>query len=288
LTQSTVEIRVEPGAFLIAQPFTQMRGAQVLGDTVRHNITLINNGGTLCYSGIVEFNFENGDGYRHTAGDLQFESSRACMAFGKGGKMTIDPGVTLNYGQPGRGMLALRTGGTLDIQKGGELIVHNTLVFGEYKSEDQFREISISLEKGSALRFAPGAHLSNELSQFPEDAVLTVYMNGGVLDDAALPKAERALIRRVYPNKRAESNAGLHVHGNPFADALSFSMVRDAATPFSAGLYTLEGRLVRQLEGHAEAGESKYEMISGDLTPGLYILNIELPEGVLSRKVMRE
>lgn len=44
-----INLTINEGYTLLTQPYVQLRGAQVEGDTLRHEVNLINNGGILCF-----------------------------------------------------------------------------------------------------------------------------------------------------------------------------------------------------------------------------------------------
>lgn len=286
-TQEHVQVTVDPMGFLIAQPFTQMRGGPVLNDTLRHTYTLTNNGGTVCTYGIVEFVFQGGDGYRHNAGNVDFGSKNSCMLFGKGGKLIVPDGVTFEYGRAGMGMLALRTGGIIELGQGSELHLHNQFVFGEYRDENKPQSFDIYLKPGARLTFGAGSSLSNRLSKFPDATFLNVHMQGGVLDDSHLSKRERALIRRIYDDA-PESGPPVHVFGNPFHDVLTYTYGAERKTQLTTQLYTASGKLVYTQSRVTGVGNQRHDIQTAALAPGIYLLRIVTADAVITRKVVKQ
>ena len=285
-TQQQLDIYIDFSANLNFQPFTQLRGAEVLGDTLRHTVNLINNGGTLCGYTFIDIVFENGNKYSHRAGKLDLIGPKSCMSFGNGGILSVEKNATLNYGSLGNGMLALRTGGVIEIGKNAELEIGGSLVLGEYRHETSPQKFEIILKRGSKLSFAEGAHLLNYLSKFPNETFLDVYLEGGVLDDRYLSEADKTLIRRHYASPMLEFEENLEIHGNPFSDVLEFSFISEEGIPLEANLVALDGRILQRKGLQSVAGHNLFSFETTDLAAGIYLLQIVTPNGKATRRVV--
>jgi hypothetical protein len=284
--QITVEV---PFLFsLNFQPYVQMRGGYVVGDTLRHAFTLLNNGGTLCGYNFVDLIFNGDDGYTHKSGKLDLHGPMACMSFGRGGTLRVADGATLQYGKPGNGMIAFRTGGNIEIGRQAELHIGGSLVIGEYHEELSPQSFEIHLKPGSKLTFAPGSHLRNFLSKFPAATYLDIYLEGGTLDDAGLVSAERALIRRHYTSLQAEFADNLQMLENPFSDRLAFAFTSRADLPLTIELLGLDGRSLRRMETITKAGNNSYQLETAHLPSGIYVLSLQTPYGQCGKKVVRQ
>lgn len=286
-TQQTIDLYVDWDATLMFQPFTELRGGLVQGDTIRHHVNLINNGGTLCTYPFIDLHFENGDGYTHRAGKLDMQGPNACMQFGKGSALTVESGARLDYGRPGHGMLALRSGGKVVLKHNAELVIHHILAFGEYRWEDSPQTFEVHLQPGSKLVFGPEAVLTNGLTAFPEVSRLDVYMEGGTLDDSNLAPQERALIRRIYPSAHEELASNLQILGNPFGEHLECTFLSDRVMPLELELITLDGRIVAQTSQMAEKGVNRILWPQPDLANGTYLLRLRTPYATCTKKVGR-
>lgn len=286
-TVEHIEIIVNPTATALFQPYTYLRGGQVLGDTLRHTYNFINNGGTICTYGFIELNFQGGNDYTHRSGKVEFNSPNSCFRFGKGSTLRVEDGSVFHYGKPGRGMLALQTGAQIEVGKGSELILQNKVVFGEYKTENEPASIRIDLLPGSKLTFAPGASLSNELSKFPEREFLWIYMRGGELDDSGLSPQDRALIKRVYVNPVSELDAALEMQGNPFAEQLRFSLEGNAGQSLDLAMFNPSGQLTATKSLRLSAGTNEINWDLPELPQGVYLLRVKRGSVVITRKVIK-
>lgn len=286
-TQQTVDVYVEFDSYLTMQPFVELRGGHVLGDTLRHNFNLINNGSTICTFGFAELIFENGDYYTHRAGKVAFGSKNSCMLLGRGGGMRIEDGVTFHYGQPGAGMLAIKTGGKLIFGRGSELVIHNKLIFGEYKDDPEAADIHIYLDRGSKLAFAPGSELSNQFSKFPEECKLNVHLRGGILDDSGLSEAEKQLIRRIYDDPYQALADNLSILGNPFSAQLGLSILGAGGEDIALELYGVDGKLHAARTLRLEKGQNDLQIDTRQLPAGLYLLQVGDGKATITKRVLK-
>ena len=286
-TQENIDIIVGWDVYLTAQPFTQLRGAQVVGDTLRHTYNVINNGGTVCTYGLIEVIFEGGNSYIHQAGKVNFGSKGSCMLFGRGSSLEVADGTTFHYGAPGLGMLAIKTGGKLTIGRGSELVVHNKLVFGEYEDDPEPADIHIYLDRGSKLTFAPGSELSNQFSKFKDVCLLNVHLRGGELDDSGLSEEDRKLIRRIYDDPRELFAENVDVLGNPFSGELSVSILSEGGEEVELTLYGLDGKVYGEREVQLKQGYNGIEMDTGTLPAGVYLLQVDNGAAAVTERVLK-
>lgn len=286
-TQETLEVYVDFGTTLLFQPYTELRAGLVLGDTIRHILNLVNDGGTLCTYPFIDLHFEDGDGYVHRAGKVDMQGPNACMQFGKGSALTVDNGAKLQYGRPGHGMLALRSNGKVILKHNAELVIHHILAFGEYRWEDSPQKFEVHLQSGSKLIFGPEAVLTNSLSAFPDVSKLDVYMEGGTLDDSQLSPEERALIRRIYPSAHDEFAGNIKILGNPFSELLECTLTADHAMSIELELITLDGRVVSRKTQSVGKGVNRILWQQADLANGMYFLRITTPYASCSKRVSR-
>lgn len=286
-TQEVVDIIIDWNVFLTAQPFTELRGAEVVGSTLRHNFNIINNGGTVCTYGFIDVVFENGNNYEHRAGKVSFGSKQACMLFGRGSTLEVADGTTFHYGAPGRGMLALKTGGKLTIGRGSELVIHNKLIFGEYKEDSEPADIHIYLDRGSKLTFAEGSELSNQLSKFKDECLLNVHLRGGVLDDSGLSAEDRKLIRRIYDDPREEFAANVELLGNPFDGNLQFSVLGEGGEQIEMILYGMDGKKYVVRETQLSKGYNQIELNTAQLPAAIYLLQLDNGDATVTKRVLK-
>lgn len=285
-TPQTVTVEVGFNMTLNYQPFVQLRGGQVVGDTLRHSVNLLSNGGTLCGYNFVDLIFEHDDMYTYRAGRLDLNGPMACMSFGNGGTLRVDDGATLTYGKPGNGMIAFRTGGHIELGQNAELVIGGSLVIGEYGHEQTPQTFEIHLKRGNKLTFAQGARLRNFMSKFPESTYLDIYLEGGILDDSGLSASDRALIHRHYPSVMDELAENFKVLGNPFADELTFSLTSRSGIPIRVELLALDGRKLLEMDAITQDGINAHIFKTGALPAGVYLLSLTTLYGKCARRVM--
>lgn len=287
-TQDTVEVLVDPFSFFIQQPYTALRGGLVQGDTTRHILHLINQGGTICMYQIVELLFENGNGFTYRSGNVNFEGATACMLFGKGGKLRVERNAVFHYGAPNRGMLALRPGGKVEIASGSELIVHNTVSLREYRGDAGGLNFHIYLSRGSKLSFAPGSKITEMGTAFPGQNRLFIHMKGGQLDDSGLDALSLSFLTRVYDTPADELSDNLRVNGNPFDSRLSLSLVSGSDMQVRVRIADVKGSVIWEGEWKAQQGISWFEVPTATWQPGMYLLSCETALGTVSRRVVKQ
>ncbi len=286
-TQETIDVTIDPFSTLIYQPYTQMRGGLVLGDTIRHIVNLVNNGGNICTYPFIDLVFQNGDGYRHTNGEVKMEGKMACMQFGKGSALTVTAGSHFVYGRPGHGMLAIRSNGKIVLEPRAEMVMHNIFSIGEYRDEIGPGKFSLHLKPGSKFTFGPDAMLTNENSRFRESTMLDVYMEGGTLDDSNLSTEERALIRRIYPSPSAEFADNLQILGNPFSETLEITLTTAGAMPITVDLMGMNGQLLQHHELEATLGANYFQLKTNALPAGTYLLRATTPYASCTKRVLK-
>ena len=266
-----VEILLNYDYTLNSQPFVRLRGAKTLADSTRHNFTIINKGGDLCWKqDFVEVLLFNGDSYIHRSGNIEFEGKSSCFMLGHGGKLHVDDNSYLMYGRGGSGVLALKTGALLEIGRNATLEIGNTVQMLEFPWEKEAQQIYMSLDKGATLRFVKGAKLSNKYSK-DKTMMLNVYMNGGVLDDSGLSDEDRKLIRRLAPNI-ASGAKRLQAAENPFNENLNFYYASAAAGALNIQLYNSLGQQIKNENLNLEPGNNAISLNATDIKSGLYIL----------------
>ena len=285
--QSQVNISLHPFASLTFQPFTGLRGGLVLGDTIRHSINLILQGGNICMHPFVERLHFNGDQFTYRSGSVDFEGHSSCMLFARGGTLKIDDGAVFHYGSPGKGILAFKTGAKIEIGKNAALVVHNTLMMQEFFTDDGPQQIYLDLKRGSKLIFANGSRLSNKFSK-DGSMKLNVLMKGGELDDGGLPENDRQLIMRIYDIPDDDENNNLTLFSNPFDDELSYSFISGKEMKMEEKIYDVQGKLVRFATQQCSIGVNYYKVNISSLSKGIYFLQLKPLEGkIVKRKLIK-
>lgn len=288
--QSTINIFVGNNQTLHPQPYVQFRGGLVEGsDSIRHHFNLINDGGGLCFGyGWIEFTFSGGNNYIHNGGDIFFGGPSACFQFKNNSALIVGDDTRLDYGENGIGMLALATGGTIEIGKNSTLFVNNTMALYEQLQlygvvENQ--QIYMELNEGSSLIFGEKAKLTNKFS-IDKKMKLNIYMNGGILDDSKLSHEERTVINLIYPTPPKVFNEIVKVFPNPASDFLTFSMILKNENSVEIEAYDLAGRFVFSKTKNGQKGKNDFQIQVSDLSKGIYFFKIKTDLGEAIEKVV--
>lgn len=285
-TPITMNLYIDMYSSLIFQPFVQFQGGYVLNDSSkRHHYNIINNGGNICFPNWFERIFKNGDNYIHNSGTLDFQGPTSCMEFGSGSKLIVGEGTTFYYGNHGQGALALRTGGSIDLKKGAELIINNRLIFYEYPYEQTPRQLYMELKEGSKLTFGKNASISNDKSR-DGTMKLNIYMRGGSIDMSNLDAHSRSLINLIYEPTQLIFKDNIKILGNPTTENLRFSLTAAKEGTTSVGLYALDGKTAYFENKIHQKGINYFNIPVHSLTQGIYILTINNEEGMFTDKMV--
>lgn len=277
----TVRLQLYGGLFF--QPYSALRGAQIVGDTLRHKLKIENYQADVCFPDVVELMFYNGEGYKHLGGNLSFEGM-SCMMFRHGAKLEVGDGITLNYGKPGKGVLALR-GGSIHLGKNSTLNIGCLMMIGEDMEYPELRDVHVYLNRGAHLEFQPGSVLKNDLS--PTGLTrLIVHIRGGTLDDLSLTEKERALIIRKYEDPYLDFAQNLNIHQNPTQESLVFSWIAEGESSHEVELLGLEGKVIRQENLQMGEGLNYFEWNLTNVQPGVYFLRLKSEAKAATKKVV--
>jgi hypothetical protein len=268
-----VTVTLEPYAGFNFQPYTQLRGGLVQGnDTLRHPLTVENNGADLCLGWeIIELIWNDADRYVHRDGHLEFGGRSSCFMFQPGSTLEVAPGSTFHYGRNGRGMLALINGSELRIGTGGELVMHGTLVIKEAAGITEPQDWHLRLGPGERLSFAPGSRIRNAYS-VDGRMRLVVTLDGGSIDISGLSPEDRPKVVVVELPK--EEWTDLRVLGNPARDELVLSFaVREEGPVVLRAIDALGRRVVDRVVA-VVSGENRLSLPLHGLRQGAYILEV--------------
>jgi len=263
-----IDLAIEFDAGLHYELFTQFRGAFALGDTIRHNINIINYG-EQCVSNLVEIVWNGGNRFTFAGGSVNMTGPTTCFQFGSGGTLAVADNATFNYGAPGRGILALRTGAEVEIGRDAELIIYNKLYLQEYWEETQSQNIEMTLGQGSRLTFAPGACIDNSNS-IGQNMKLVVYLDGGSVDLSGLSPTDRDKV--VVKRLAQETEMALTLFGSIASDRLEIELLTRAAENAELNIYSSTGAYIKSASMVLEKGPNRIVLDLSGMSNGLYIL----------------
>lgn len=284
----TINLSISEWQTLVPQPFVFLRGALVEGsDTIRHTLNLINFGGDICLSTIIDFVIEDNNKYIHAGGHVNMEGLNSCMMFRNGGTLEVADGVTMQYGQDGRGIMALRSGGQVKLGKGSTLLFNGLLwLQGVPTAKHPDPQFYLDLRPGNALVFGEGASIYNGNSTAP-DVKLNVYMNGGTLDDSQLTPGARLLINRIYPKPSKRFAENVKLLQNPTIGGATIGYTAAGNERVLVEVHDLQGRLAVSKSYEATEGLNSFEVDLGGAAAGVYMATVSANGGRASMKIVR-
>lgn len=283
-TQRTINLVLQPFEYLGVQPFTQLRGGLVAGqDTLRHRVNLVNRGSDVCLD-FIDFVSDGGNEYQHAAGNLRMNGAQACMQFRNGSALRVLENATLHYGKDGAGMLLLCATSRVILERNATLDLGGVWSLSECAPHLTDKKAVVDLQPGSRLTFTKNARLTNEFGNDPSRK-LTVLMNGGTLDDRALPPAQRALIERVYPQPAAVFADNVQCVPNPFTAYVQLRYTAASAEILQLQWIDTQGKTVRAQTLQVPRGHSE-QTVEAPSEAGVYLLQVVGNAGMTTRRLV--
>ncbi len=270
---------------LQAQPFTTFIGGFVEGsDSVRHELNLVNEG-EMCLNNIAELIFEEDTHFVHAGGHVDF-GEQSCMMFRNNGSLKVAEGETFYYGHNGRGLLAFRAGGTIELTENSTLVIDNKLVLIEEELGSEDQQIYMELNPSTKLAF--GEHASITSYSIAKQMKLNIYMNGGELDERHLSPDDQLLINKIYPPASPNFVNNIKVFPNPIDHELTLSYFSNINETIELQVNSIDGKLIRRFKKEVQPGENKVSLIFSDIASGMYLLQISNEMDVTTMKVLKE
>ncbi len=269
-TRQTINISVF-GA-LVFQPFTQIRGGLTSNsDTLRHQANIILEHGEFCIHPFLDLTFEHGNHFIFKGGAISCGGDLSCMQFSRGSRLQVAEGADLHLGHNGQGMLALRTGGSIELAKNSSLTLDLRMEMHELSHDSDAQIVHARLAPGATLRFTEHCRVSNELSR-DRTMHLLVELNGGEVDLSHLSADERALIRIAEECVTPPSVGEFEVYPNPFSDHLTIRINEEQPHDRRFFLYDVQGDLV--ISKSLTVSDTEVEMATSHLPQGIYLMQL--------------
>jgi hypothetical protein len=206
--QQAITLNIQPGEWLIFQPFTYLQGGEVEGqNNVYHPLSILANGGNVCISqAFWELVAEPGEMIQII--DTDFLMNRgSCIRIEKDAMFRIGPGADYEFGLRGTGMLALHSGARLELLEESTFELNTMLVLFDNSWENEPQPVEVYLRPGQIWRFGLLSSLDN---RSVEDKMKVIFhMNGGLLDLGPLTEEERRSIEVRWP---AHVQSALSIH----------------------------------------------------------------------------
>ncbi len=272
---SPVNINIEINEYqtLMVQPYVQLRGAFAEGDTVRHTVNLINNGGRFCLS-IAEMIFSGDTHYRFHSGEFEMFSPQACVMFRDGASIIVDDSAYLSYGKKGVGVLGLGSGGTIEIGKNATLEINNRVSIIKDESEGYPRDIYMNLNTGSKLIFGEGASVTND-DKNSSGAHICIYMNGGEVELNELSEDSRALVRLIWPAASEDLSDKINIYPNPANEKFTAEIQCDKNCSALLQLNDFSGKTKASWNIELKAGMNAIPVPVRYLESGIYMVTLQ-------------
>jgi hypothetical protein len=274
---TTVMVMLDPFTGFNFQPFAQLRGGTVLGsDSVRHPLTVINNGADLCLGfQFVEVFWNDGDHYIHQGGHLDFGGYSSCFMFKSGSTLEVGPNTLFDYGFHGHGILALEAGANFVMGNGSELMMNGLLVLRQQPESTTQEDMYVTLSEGAKLTFAKGSRINNTHS-VNSAMRLVVTLDGGQVDLSGLNAIDREKVMVITLPK--EDLAELLVLGNPATNELVISVASRNAGSLSLRCLNAMGQLVKTTSLSIAKGDNFLRLPIAELGQGTYVVEARIAE----------
>ena len=221
--QQTVQLHFDQYSVFTADPYTYLRGGLVEGqDSIRHNLSIINEGAMICFNSYYDIIIQEGWDYTHRSGKFDFQGGSACLQLNGGSNMLISENG-LRYGQVGQGMFALYGGSEILLEPNAHLHFDGKLLLANHLWDTEFVPVVMTLKSGAKLTFSEFAKLEDLTGG---NTKLLIRNQGGTVDLTNLTEEERSSIELV--NEEVETKH-ITLLGNPVAlnTMLSFLLFED-------------------------------------------------------------
>jgi hypothetical protein len=267
---TSIELLINEYYTLLAQPYIQLRGAQIEGDTLRHEVNLVNNGGTFCM-GVAEMIFDGNTHYIFRSGAIDLYSPMSCLMFKNGASIQVDDNAHLSYGINGTGVLGLGSGGTIKIGNNASFTINNRVSIIKNPNSTFSGDIYMTLNEGSKLIFGEGATISND-EKSVTGGHLCIYMNGGEIDMSKLDDFSRQLIRLIYPSEENTMSKNMHIYPNPAQNDVIVEVVSAANINGSITITSANGERILTQNYELENGINAIKIPITGLKSGVYTI----------------
>ncbi|MFY0673658.1 MAG: T9SS type A sorting domain-containing protein [Bacteroidia bacterium] len=283
----TIDAEFVTGVFV--QPFVNIKGG--IYDTlnnIRHKLNLFIMDSSICFQHhFIELVFNGDDELHFYNNQIHHRYSRSCLMFEQKAKLIIEKDGHLEFGNEGKGILAVKPGASIELEPNADLSINGQLALLDYKDWIQGGHVEIYLRPGNTLTFGEGASVSNRV--FEHGSVkLHVYLEGGELDISNLDEKSKELIV-VYnsaPEFVLSSLDQVNPYPNPTNGQFFMEFTSDASGILNWYLYDLKGN---QIEDGFYSIKNGYNNLTFDIKEnrsGVYILSLDLHGETYYRKVV--
>ena len=268
---TAINIEIDGDFTLLTQPLVQLRGGMVEGDTLRHQVNLINNGGTFCLS-IAEMVFTGNTNYIFNSGKLEMYGPTSCVMFKSGAAIKVADSSSLQYGNNGVGVLGLGSGGTVVLGKGSSMYINNRVSLIKDPNSIYSGDIYMNLNKGNTFGFGNGASITND-AKSETGAHLCIYMNGGELDLSGLNEESKKLIRLIYPIPSEDFSEKMNLFPNPTSEIFTAEIQNEKPQKITIQITDLNGKSLQQQDADLIAGINAIKISAKNLEKGIFLVN---------------
>lgn len=277
-TADTVILSIEMFSSLILQPFSQFRGGQVSGDTLRHHLITQVTGGNYCISAYQDIFISPGDEFYYSGGDIRFGNDQSCIMLMKDSKLTLADSATFHYGKDGIGLLALRPGANIDFKKKAHFLFDGKMMINpKGESPDS---IVIQLDKGEAIEFTAKSSIKS-----PYGSKLVIIDKGGeILMDQLDAKSKQWI--KVLETPTPKTNH-IEIERNPIDNEIGLLTSLTADYTSEITLFDIGGRPVLKQSMAFDKKDNRYAIETSSLKGGIYIMKVEMGNETFTFKILK-
>ena len=247
------------------QEFSHLIGGTVEGGTERHILNLRFRNSSACLL-IVELIGTDGTNYiLSEGGGFQFSDTKACLQLRNNSALIIDAHVQNHFGLNGTGNLNLRSGGSIELREGAEMIFDGCLILTSYGRYDGAENIHVDLHKDSHLSFTENVSIINNLGSIE---YLYVNMLGGTIDLSQLSPEDQDKVILVYP-QQSNVTSEIEIYPNPVAEYFTINNLKEKDLT-QVNIMNSSGQLL--LTQNISSDARQIMLSTEDLDPGLYFV----------------
>ncbi len=278
-TQANINIWLDEYQVLSFQSYTELVGGLIEdSDTLRHNVTISQEGGNMCVS-IVELIFGGGTSLNYKSGDIELSSQDACLKFRDGAKLIID-NTDMIYGyESGAGMMALEAGSEVRLKGNSSLVYNNTLAILAFDTKDF---IDIYLERGQSLSFSKTGHVISFSNAF-----IRVHMNGGKIDLSELNEDEKSKFIFVYPEPKPTIAENIKIFPNPVINLLGYTYNSKDKQIANGVRSDRSGRKIFSGKSKLNEGINDIQIPISTLESGTYFFTLTTDLGIITKSIVK-
>lgn len=256
---------------LIFEPFTNLRPGLCEGsDSLRHELTIENNGAELCMIPYIDVVMLPSMSYVHKSGKINF-SHKSCIRFKFDSDLIVAESSHFVCGTLGEGFIAFDDGSRVTVESNATMTVNNGIVLFDspWLHGEQWTEIDVF--EGGKIIFEDGAYVDSHVAD--KRFKCLIRLHGGSADLSGLSPEDRAYFVVVGKDAEVDSHE-LVILGNPAKNVVNFEF-----NTYELGEWQLEvldnmGKLHLRESLVLETSKNNRSLDVEKLPAGMYFLSL--------------